>query len=96
MFNYSKLPVSVQDGMKRYIEHGIKPGGFLEAVLKNDLKGAVTKADDTNIKELTNIVLWIHWEIPSGSCGSELKVKSWMDSHKPVEERRYMNDYIRS
>ena len=89
MYNYSKLPVGLQDGMQRYIEHGISGGSFLNAVLENNLFSAVMRADVTNLKELPSIVKWIHWEIPSSSHGSELTVKAWIDSFKPVDERKY-------
>ena len=89
MYNYEKLPLGLQGGMQMYIEHGISGGGFLNAVLENDLFSAVMRADVTNLKELVNICRWIHNEVPSGSHGSELKVKAWIDSFKPVNERRY-------
>ena len=88
MPNYSKLPVGLQDGMQRYIEKGFQTGHFLNAVLSNDLFGAVSRADGTNIKLIPEIVRWMHWEIPSNAWGSQEKVKSWEDSFKPLSERQ--------
>ncbi len=89
MDDYEKLPKSLQGGMQRYIEDGILPGHFLTAVLENNLFSAVMRADVNNLKELPNIVRWMHWEIPSAAHGSEVTVKAWIDKFKPVEERRY-------
>jgi large subunit ribosomal protein L9 len=33
-------------GLRRYIENGIGPGDFLWAVLTNDLRGAIERADE--------------------------------------------------
>tara|TARA_Y100000296_G_C5169952_1_gene256732 strand:- start:161 stop:481 length:321 start_codon:yes stop_codon:yes gene_type:complete len=86
--DYSKLPLALQYGMKRYLENGSPTGDFLNAVLSNDLLGAVSRADDKNVKLLPEIVRWMHWEIPSNAWGSQEKVKSWEDSFKPLSERQ--------
>ena len=86
--NYSKLPTNLQDGMQRYIENGFQTGHFLKAVLSNDLFGAVSRADNQNIKLIPDIVRWMHWEIPAPAWGSQEKVKSWEDSFKLLEEKQ--------
>jgi len=77
MVNYEKLPDNLQGGMERYIEDGILPGHFLTAVLENNLFNAVMRADANNLKEIPNIVKWLHWEIPSASHGSKENVLHW-------------------
>ena len=42
--DYSSLPDYMQSGVQYYIEHGYEPGGFLTAVICNDLANAVGKA----------------------------------------------------
>ncbi len=75
---YSKLPESVRDGIKRYIEHRVEPGGFLMAVLENDLVRSFGKADSNNRQALFSIVGWIY-DVAPGSCwGSPEKVKKWL------------------
>ena len=86
MYDYSRLPEGLQGGMQMYIEHGISGGGFLNAVLENDLFSAVMRADVTNLKELPNIVRWVHNEAPPYSHGSKLKVKEWINKIREEDD----------
>ena len=63
--------------MKRYIEDGIRAGGFLMACLENDLLGAMNRADVNNLPRLQEIVYWMYDEIPVGCWGSKEKVSTW-------------------
>ena len=76
--NYDCLPEHMQDGARLYIEQGIPPGGFLMAVLCNDLVGAVGRADAVNQSRLVNWALWLHNDIPMAAWGSLEKVQAWM------------------
>ena len=82
MQDYSKLPEGLQDGMRRYVEDSISPGSFLRAVLENNLFSAVFRADDNNIKHLTEIVRWVYWEIPMLAWGSPEDVDAWIEKFK--------------
>ena len=82
MDNYAELPEGLQGGMKRYIEDGISTGHFLTAVLSNDLLGAVSRADGTNIKLLPEIVRWIYNEAPSNCWGTAKQVQAWQGTVK--------------
>ena len=46
--DYSTLPVSAQDTMRRYLESGCPTGSFLQALLSNDLMDTYAKADNEN------------------------------------------------
>tara|TARA_Y100000310_G_scaffold147661_1_gene146887 strand:- start:217 stop:486 length:270 start_codon:yes stop_codon:yes gene_type:complete len=80
--NYAELPEGLQGGMQRYVEDGIQAGHFLTAVLSNNLLGAVSRADGTNIKLIPEIVRWIYNEAPSGCWGSAEKVQAWQGTTK--------------
>jgi hypothetical protein len=54
------------------------PGDFLEAVLCNNLKEAVGRADDTNLPALPSLVGWLYNFAPSSAWGSPEKVTSWL------------------
>lgn len=75
---YEDLPESLQEGMRRYIEHGIRPGGFLAAVLENNLCQAFWHADRENLPQLRKIVDWCNEELPCVCWGSEKRVDEWM------------------
>lgn len=77
MFNYSILPDYMQEGMQLWIERGILPGGFLTAVLRNDLMGALGRADSTNIDRLKDYGMFLYNEAPSDCFGSDEKVQKW-------------------
>ena len=79
-FPYDKIPVDyMQEGVKRWVEHGVMPGSFLRAVLENDLKGAVGNADSNNLAALRYWVEWFYDYAPAGCWGSALKVRAWQD-----------------
>ena len=70
------------DGLQRYIEHRIPTGGFLRAVLENDLREACAMADDENVKVIPIYVNWLYNEAPSACWGSPEKVANWLADRK--------------
>ena len=76
------LPDHMKNGMQMYLEHGIEPGSFLYAVLCNDLKGALSRADHINAAHLGNIVSYCYNEIPSDAWGSPEKVNRWLSKFR--------------
>lgn len=75
--NYSTLPEYMRGPMQRYIEHGAQPGGFLTALLSNDLMGALRKGDDTNQAALSVYGRFLYNEAPCGCYGSPETVSAW-------------------
>ncbi len=61
----------------RHVEHGIEPGGFIEAVLENDLKEALGRGDLESLANLFAIVSFCYNDIPAGAWGSPKKVQAW-------------------
>lgn len=76
-FNDFEIPDYMADGITNWIEHGIVPGSFLSAVIRNDLREAVGCADDTNIRNLPAYVGYFYNEAPSQCWGSFEKVEAW-------------------
>lgn len=76
--NYDLIPDHMHDAVRRYVEDGIEPGSFLEAVLCNDLKGAVMRADAMNKARLFNWVEFVVWELPEACQGSVEKYQNWI------------------
>jgi len=79
MFDYSKLPEHMQDGMRLYIERGIEGGSFMTAVLCNDLMGAAGKADHINRECLFDYCNFLYNEAPTSCHGSREKVEAWIE-----------------
>ncbi len=72
------IPEHTKDALDRYVNDRLPPGGFLTAVLSNDLKGAVARADHINIQHIPDIVIHCFNEIPSGCWGSPEAVERWL------------------
>ena len=77
-FRGRTIPTLAAEGLARYLDHHIRPGGFLCAVLSNDLAEALGRADDENAECLQAIVAYLYNEAPSPSWGSPEKFKAWL------------------
>jgi hypothetical protein len=80
--NYDKIKPETIAGINRYVAMHCPTGDFLRAVLCNDLKEAVARADDENIKVLPEIVCYCYNEIPHNCWGSPEKVNAWLAERK--------------
>lgn len=77
--NYQAIPPRTLDTINNYATKGWKPGGFVYAVLANDLSGAFAKADTFNRMAMFEIVCYVHNEVPSCIHGSYEVVRSWLE-----------------
>ena len=73
------IPLRMMDSIERYVQHGVKPGRFLSAVISNNLKDAVAYADDENMKNIPAYVNYFYNKAPGNCWGSPEKMKSWSD-----------------
>lgn len=71
------IPTHLREGLIRYFRDQIRPGGFLEAVLKNNLREAVMRAT-TDYSVLGRLVLWLNNAVPAPSWGSPQAVEWWL------------------
>ena len=76
------FPEHMRSGLELWITDGIMPGGFLTAVLENDLKGAIMRADEINQVNMFGIVSFIYNRCPLDCWGSPGKVKAWAKMHR--------------
>lgn len=83
MMNFDRFPnlanPAMAGGMKRYLTDGKLPGGFLQAVLRNQLREAFERADDTNAHLIRDYVVWLYNEAPAGSWGASEFVDAWAE-----------------
>lgn len=72
---------NTKESLERYVNHRIQPGGFLTAVLSNDLFGAVTRADRESKLALSEICQFIYNEVPGDAWGSHDAVRNYLKGH---------------
>lgn len=94
MFNYDLLPEHIRGGVRRYVEEGIIPGDFLQAVIRNDLMESFSRADETNIARMFDIVSFFYNETPNACWGSEEKMLSWMKRAKEISQVTKMRSML--
>lgn len=80
-----RVPDGVRESLTDYAGHRVEPGGFLRAVLANDLMEAVGRADEYNLASLAAICGFIYSELPSPCHGSYEAVAAWLAARKAVE-----------
>ncbi len=84
--NYNLIPEHCREGMRLYMEHGILPGDFMQAVISNNLVEAFFRADDINVHRMLDYAHFLYWEAPSMSWGSEDKMYAWAKKQRDKHE----------
>jgi hypothetical protein len=86
----------LDESLENYLVHGFEPGGFLTAVLANDLHMAVGRADYWNRDNLPHIVKEVTFKMPSIAWGSYAAVKEWCadkDGRRSYYAERVKQEY---
>ena len=73
-----RIPGHMLGGIVRYLMRGIEPGGFLTAVICNNLVQSYQRADEENKHAMYNYADALYNVFPSGSWGSEAKFNEWI------------------
>ena len=76
------VPAHMRGALVRYYNNRLPPGGFLTAVLSNDLMGALSQADETNKHALPAYGMWLYNQAPIGSYGSRENVRRWLEGEQ--------------
>lgn len=84
-FNVFEIPERMRDGVELYVNSGIRPGSFLQAVISNKLKEAVMWADGENMANLPAYANFFYNFAPHDCHGSEKIMEDWIT--KKTEER---------
>lgn len=87
-----EVPAHLAPGLNRWIRDGIMPGGFLRAVLSNDLRTAVAAGDPTSVEALPDIVRWLEERAPPDCWGSAEAVQRWGAHRRAVQQLALAND----
>ena len=77
---YCMIKESTIQSINDYAQKGYRPGGFVNAVLANDLMEAMGRADIENRLSLHAICTYIYNEIGSDLHGSYEAVKKHLDN----------------
>ena len=75
------ISAELVDALEEYVRIGRPLGSFLQAVVSNDFKDAVGRADGTNIRNLPAFAAYVYNEMPGPSQGSREKYKAWILMH---------------
>ncbi len=72
------IPVPILEGLREYGLQHVRAGGFLHAVLCNNLHEAICSADAGSLAAIRPIVLYVQNALPSICWGSQEKVEAWL------------------
>ncbi len=85
-FRHFYIPEHMMEPIKRYVENGIIPGGFLQAVICNNLHDALNRADDETLRNLPAYMAYFYNKTPMGCWGSKKKMMDWQKGFKNEKE----------
>jgi len=68
----------LHDAIDQYVDARVPIGGFLTALLENNLVETFGRADSTNESMLREYVEHVYWCVPSTCWGSPEKVQAWL------------------
>ena len=74
---YLEIPDRIMRAIVRWAKEGHWPGGFVAAVMRNDLLDAVCRADAEVALHLKGIVRFVYNQCPSQCHGSREKMEAW-------------------
>ena len=74
----NKVPERMIESLVAYVIHGIEPGGFLMAIIRNDLQLAWTRADGENRPLIGAYVQTLLSSFPIACYGDNDTVRSWI------------------
>ena len=76
----NNCPQNIIESLNRYVIKRVPPGGFLRAVLENNLMEAFGRADFQNKAELSAICNYVYNELPMNCWGSRERVNKWLEN----------------
>jgi len=74
-----KIPNEMSEMIDNYVNKFVRPDSFLQAVICNDLVGAISHADDDNLEILTAYMLFFYNDAPGDCWGSKAKMEAWLE-----------------
>lgn len=81
---WSAIPEITKESIDAWVESARPVGGFLEAVLSNDLRGAFSRADSENQRAMFAIVAYLYNECPGACWGSPERYRTWPEEREKL------------
>ena len=81
-YDPERIRDQIRDALLNYRDYHWTVGGFLTALLENDLAGAAMRADNVNRSVLADLADFVRFELPAKCRGSEEAVKRWVELGK--------------
>lgn len=72
------IPLYMHEAIRKYVDDHKPPDQFLQAVIRNDLREAVVRADPSNLSAIRAWVGLFCNYCPSPCWGSEMAYKEWI------------------
>ena len=76
---WDHVPDHLREGLDAHLCDGRPVGGFLTAVLSDELTHAVARGDETSLSGLWGLMHFLVCEAPAGSWGSPAAVAAWRE-----------------
>jgi hypothetical protein len=77
-----RVPAHLHAGLLVYLEDHLPPGDGLLAILENDLRQTLNRADPDTLAGLVNIVSFLMHEAPAEAWGSPALVRAWLEARR--------------
>ncbi len=74
------LPDDLEASLRRYVDHGVPTGHFLQACIENDLHVALSRADEDNFKILPAVMAYLYQECPAYCWGFKGAFERWIET----------------
>jgi hypothetical protein len=81
------IPEHMFFALRRYVVEHRNVGGFLTAIIQNNLRESVALADEENIQNLPAYVNYLYNECPAECWGSKEKMEKWLALAEDNPER---------
>jgi hypothetical protein len=78
-WRFPRTPEGIVAVLQRYVEEGMRTGGFLSALLANDWLDAITRADSESLDAMGPIMRMIAAYVPLGAKGCDDAVGQWIE-----------------
>ena len=76
--SWGNIHLDCQEAIFNYLVYGWEPGGFLTAVMANDLYRAATVSDIANVNNLAYVAKFVVYALPQACYGNYDQIKNWL------------------